>query len=137
LSYSTSSRGINCLKAAPSPLANGDVKSGITKYRPKPLKGMLRVGLLSNKLGKVRLINSLNISRPKPLPIHRDKWRGCKEWDYKILPQAPKGDVKSGILELLILKQRYNHLKLIPAYSLEEEINFTIPFANILRASSI
>jgi len=47
------------------------------------------------------------------------------------------GDVKSGILEILILKQRYNHLKLIPAYSLDEEISFTIPFANRIRASSI
>jgi hypothetical protein len=37
--------------------------------------------------------------RPKPLPTSRNKLRGCKEYTrkYKIPPQAPKGDVKSGM----------------------------------------
>ena len=50
-------------------------------------------------------------------------------------PQAPEGDVKSGILELFIIKYRYNHLNSKLASSFECEFNFTFPLANELNAN--
>jgi len=54
-----------------------------------------------------------------------------------VLPQAPEGDVKSGILELFIIKYRYNHLNFIPASGLFNAFNFIFPLANELNENYI
>ena len=52
-------------------------------------------------------------------------------------PQAPEGDVKSGILELFIIKYRYNYLNFISSSGLFNVINFIFPLDNELNANYI